>query len=135
MKICVTVRSVMTENVVSVEKKDPIIKAIKLMTEKNIGSVIVTDGGKAVGILTERDILRRCCPERLCERGIKVGDVMSHPLITIEADASLGEAAMLMLDKNIRRLLVVENGKPVGIVTQKDIMRGTIETFMALSSV
>ncbi|MCS7113827.1 MAG: CBS domain-containing protein [Nitrososphaerota archaeon] len=135
MGIVVTVKSVMTKNIIAVEKGDPVIKAINLMVKNNIGSVVVNDGGKPVGILTERDIMKRVCPQELCTKKVSVGEVMSHPLITIEADSRLGEAALLMLEKNIRRLLVVEKGKVVGIVTQKDIMRGTLETFMALSMI
>ena len=59
---------------------------------------------------------------------------MSKPLIHIEADAGLGQASSLMALKNIRRLLVMDKGKVVGIVTQKDVMKGTLETFMSLAS-
>jgi len=60
---------------------------------------------------------------------------MSKPLITIDSDARLGEAALLMTEKGIRRLLVEDKGKIVGIITQKDLMKGTLETFMALATV
>jgi CBS domain-containing protein len=105
------------------------------MVKNDIGSVVVTENGKPVGMLTERDIMKRVCPQELCSRKITVGEIMSKPLVTIEADAKLGEAALLMMDKGIRRLLVVEKGEVVGIVTQKDVMRGTLDTFMALSMV
>ncbi|MEM3731747.1 MAG: CBS domain-containing protein, partial [Candidatus Bathyarchaeia archaeon] len=55
--------------------------------------------------------------------------------ITVDADSKLGEAASLMIEKGVRRLLVVEKGKVIGIVTQKDLMRGTLDTFLALSMI
>jgi CBS domain-containing protein len=135
MGIVVSVRNVMTKDLISVETTEPVSKAIDLMVKNDIGSVVVTENGKPVGMLTERDIMKRVCPQELCSRKITVGEIMSKPLVTIEADAKLGEAALLMMDKGIRRLLVVEKGEVVGIVTQKDVMRGTLDTFMALSMV
>ncbi|MFQ6080489.1 MAG: cyclic nucleotide-binding/CBS domain-containing protein [Candidatus Bathyarchaeia archaeon] len=135
MPITTTVRDVMTKDLISVKTTDPAIAAIEAMTKNNIGSVVVTEDGKPVGILTERDIMKKVCPEKLCTSAVTAGQVMSKPLITIEADARLGEAAMLMTEKDIRRLLVTDKGKVVGIITQKDIMRGTLETFMVLASI
>jgi len=135
MKITTKVGEIMTKDIVSVKTTDPVVKAIDLMVKKNIGSVIVTDEGKPVGILTERDIMKRCCPEKLCTREVRSGEIMTKPLITIEADAAIGEAAWIMMKNDIRRLLVTEKGKAVGIVTQKDVMRGTLNTFIALSSI
>lgn len=135
MGVAVTVKDVMTRNLITVEKSEPIIKAINLMVEKDVGSVVITEKGKPVGILTERDILKRACPQELCTRKVSVGEIMSQPLITVEANARLGEAALLMTERNVRRLLVVEKGKVIGIVTQRDIMRGTLNAFMALSMI
>ncbi len=135
MGIVVTVRDIMTKDIVSVEKTDLVTKAIDLMVKNEIGSVVVTENGKPVGILTERDIMKRVCPQELCSRKVTAGEVMSRPLVTIEAGARLGEAAMRMLEKNIRRLLVVDNGEVVGIITQGDVMRGTLDTFMVLSMI
>lgn len=136
MGIVVTVKDVMTKDIVSVEKTELVLKAVERMVKKEIGSVVVTDKGKPVGILTERDILKRVCQQAqtLCTK-ITAGEIMSQPLITIDSNARLGEAALLMVQKGVRRLLVVEKGKTVGIITQKDVMRATIETFMALSMI
>jgi CBS domain-containing protein len=83
--------------------------------------------------VTERDILKKCCPNMTCQK-IKVGDIMSKPLITVDIDTPIGDAIELMDRKNIRRLLVTENGEVKGIVTQRDLMRGTLEAFKALIS-
>lgn len=129
-----TVRDIMTKDLRSVETTDKVFTAIKVMTENDIGSVLVTKNKKPMGILTERDILRKVCPQQLCTRGITAREIMSKPLIHIEADAGLGQASSLMALKNVRRLLVMDKGKIVGIVTQKDVIKGTLETFMSLAS-
>lgn len=130
-----TVRDVMTADIATVKTTDTVSTAIEVMTTNDIGSVIVAEDGKPVGILTERDILKRVCPEHLCIKGITTGEIMSAPLVHIEADAGLGQASSLMALKDVRRLLVMDRGKVVGIVTQKDVMRGTLETFMSLASI
>jgi len=130
-----TVRDVMTADVATVKTTAKVIDAIKLMTTHDIGSVIVTEDSKPVGIVTERDILKRVCPEHLCMRGVTVGQIMSSPLVHIEADAGLGQASSLMALKNVRRLLVMDRGKVVGIVTQNDLIRGMLETFASLASI
>jgi predicted transcriptional regulator len=130
-----TVKDVMTADIVIVETSARVSVAIETMTVHDIGSVIVTENGEPVGIVTERDILKRVCPEHLCIKGVTVGEIMSSPLVHIEADAGLGQASSLMTLKNVRRLLVIDKGKAVGIVTQKDVMRGTLETFASLASI
>ncbi|MBW2310035.1 MAG: CBS domain-containing protein [Deltaproteobacteria bacterium] len=129
-----TVRNVMTADIATVKTTDPVSAAIELMTANDIGSVIVTNDGKPVGILTERDILKRVCPEHLCIKGVTVGEIMSAPLVHIKADAGLGQASSLMAVKDVRRLLVMDRQKVVGIVTQKDVLRGTLEIFTSLAS-
>ena len=129
-----TVGEVMTKGLISIETTDKVFTAIKVMTENDIGSVLVTKDEKPMGILTERDILRKVCPQQLCTREITAGEVMSKPLIHVQSDAGLGQASSLMSLKNVRRLLVMDKGKVAGIVTQKDVMKGTLETFMSLAS-
>ena len=129
-----TVRDVMTKDLISVESTDKVFAAIKVMTDNDIGSVLVTENKKPMGILTERDILKKVCPQQLCTKEITAGEVMSNPLIHINADAGLGQASSLMSLKNVRRLLVMDKGRIVGIVTQKDVIKGTLETFMSLAS-
>jgi len=135
MPITTTVKDVITRDIISVETTDPVMKAINLMIEKNIGSIVITENQKPVGILTERDVLKRVCPKGSCGRGVKVGAIMSKPLIYIDPDTRLGQAALLMTKKEIRRLLVKQKGKIVGIVTQKDIMKGTLDAFISLASI
>jgi len=71
-----------------------------------------------VGLLTERDIVKKCCPDTQCTIK-KARDIMSSPLVTIDADATIGEAANLMAEKRIRRLLVTEGGKSKGLLRKE----------------
>ena len=132
MGIVFAVRHVMTKNIISVKNAASVVEAASVMVKNDIGSVVVAKDGNPVGILTERDILKKCCP--VCGKDLKVEEIMSAPLITIDADASLGEAAMLMSDNKIRRLLVTEKGKIVGIITERDVLRGTLSYFESVVS-
>lgn len=133
--VTLKVKDVMTTDIATVKTTDKVRNAIEMMTAHDIGSVIVTKDDKPVGILTERDILKRVCPEHLCIKGVTVGEIMSAPLIHIEAEAGLGQASSLMALKQVRRLLVLDKAKIAGIVTQKDVMRGSLETFISLASI
>lgn len=132
MRIGYAVGSIMTTDIVSVDAKAIVAEAIGAMVERNIGSVVVTREDSMVGIVTERDILRKLVLGEEFNT-LKVEDAMSSPLLTIESDATIGEAADLMAEKNIRRLLVAEKEKIRGIITERDLMRATLDVFGKLS--
>jgi CBS domain-containing protein len=132
MKVGYAVSSIMAKDIVGVEAGAPLPDAIRTMVEKNIGSVLVTREGSMVGIVTERDILRKLVLGNSYTK-LKVGDVMSSPLVTIDSRAAIGEAADLMAEKNIRRLLVTKNGKILGIITERDVIKATLDVFRKLS--
>ena len=134
MKVTYAVKDIMAKKIVTVESTVDVGDAIKLMAERNIGSVVVTRDGEMVGILTERDVLKKCyAPGQYT--AIKAGEVMSEPLITIRGDAAIGDAADLMAEKNARRLLVTENDKIQGIISQRDVMEASQYVFKMLSKV
>ena len=87
MSLPLLVREVMTPNVISVESSSTVRDAAQVMIERGIGSVIVTEAGRPVGIMTERDVLRRVVVKGLDPSKTKVEEVMSSPLVTIRADA------------------------------------------------
>lgn len=132
LRILYRVKGIMTEEIVSVKSDTNVNEAIRVMTENDIGSVAVTKNGEIVGILTERDVLKKCCPDTQCTL-MKAEDVMSSPLVTIDANAAIGQAADLMADRKIRRLFVTDAGKIRGIITERDVMRGTLDVFKRLS--
>jgi len=129
MGIAFKVRHIMTKNIISVKTIDSVSKAASTMLKNNIGAVIVTKNGKPIGIITEVDVIKRCCIGKACSEEIKAEEIMSSPLITIEADAAIGEAAKLMSENDVRRLLVKEKGSIVGIITENDVLRATLSYF------
>jgi len=112
----------MSTKLVMVKATDPVGKALRAMVRGKMGSVIVVEKGKPVGILTERDISRRVAKTQSL-RGLIVKKVMSRPLVTIGPSLDVWEAVEQMVRKDIRRLVVVDGDKLVGMVTEKDILR------------
>jgi len=125
------VRHVMSKPLITIDGETSAQDAILQMLEKDIGALAVTENSQPVGIVTERDIMKKCCPEASCKVA-KVREIMSKPLITVNGETPLGEAVEIMANKSIRRLFVTEGEKIVGIVTQKDLMRGALIGFHAL---
>jgi CBS domain-containing protein len=103
---------------------DSIFTISNLMKEGKVGSIIIMDqNNKPVGIITERDIVRRGVSDSKDPKTTKATEIMSNPLITVEKDTYLYEAAKKMVKNKIRRLPVVENNTLVGIVTVTDIIK------------
>jgi CBS domain-containing protein len=134
MVIVYAVRHVMSKPLITADENISANEGIRLMVEKDIGSLVITATGKPVGIVTDRDVVRKCCGKSSCE-STKLSQIMSKPLISIDADAPIGVAVEVMIKKNIRRLVVTDKKDIVGMVTQKDLLNGTLEAFQALHSI
>ncbi|MCX7790336.1 MAG: isocitrate/isopropylmalate family dehydrogenase, partial [Chloroflexaceae bacterium] len=119
-----TVGALMTRNVVSVAGNAPLSDTTHLMRSRGITSVVVepTDG-KGWGIMTMRDVLKKVVRDDVRVNGMTVDQIATRPLITITPEKTLAECAALMLEKNIRRVVVVRDGVPVGIISETDIFR------------
>lgn len=117
------VRDIMVRNVKTVRTDDTVLEAVSKMNKFRIGSVIVTNNGRPVGIITERNILQRIVEPCLDPAVVRAKDIMSSPLITIDANAAVEEAAQIMARRQIKKLPVVEGGKVVGILSTSDIVR------------
>jgi CBS domain-containing protein len=116
------VKDIMTKNVVSIGVGSNVFEAAELMCSSQLGCLVVVDGEVPIGIVTERDIVRRVVAKKL-PLETKVSEVMSKSLITVDPDASLKEAARLMSSNKIRRLPVSRDNKLVGIVVAADFVR------------
>ena len=101
------------------------------MVKNNIGFIVCTEKVYPVGIVTERDVLKNIGYGRLNPEN-PVGTIMSKPLITIDLNSTIAEAADLMKKHKIRRILVKDNEKFVGIITQRDLQLLMIDTFKSL---
>ncbi|MFB5618062.1 MAG: cyclic nucleotide-binding/CBS domain-containing protein [Candidatus Nitrosomaritimum aestuariumsis] len=115
------VKDVMISNIATLDSSSMIKDAAKLMDEKNIGCVIVTENNQPVGILTERDFVKRIASkEKPLTSPLK--DVMSSPLISIDPDETVWEAAEEMKVNNIHKLPVIKENKITGIITTSDLI-------------
>ena len=122
-KIGIQVRDLMSSPVIAVTQKETMEEVAKIMSKNNFGSTVVTSPKeKLLGIVTERDIITRLTAMNRLPSEVKVEEVMSHPVITIAPDKDIKEAAMSMMEHRIRRLVVVEKGKIIGIITSRDIL-------------
>jgi CBS domain-containing protein len=109
--------------VIKIDEDQSVYDAAKMIVDNNRGSVVVTRSGESIGILTERDVMRKVVARALDPKSIKVKDVMTSPLVAIDKDRPLREAIELMNRKKIRRMLVTENGKIIGVFTLRDIVK------------
>jgi CBS domain-containing protein len=117
------VRDVMSQNVKTVRTNSTVTEVVRKMNKFDIGSLVVVEGEKPIGIITERDILRRVLEVSLAGESLKAKEIMSSPLLTINEEVSLEEVAKIMADRRIKKLPVVRDGKLLGIVTSTDIVR------------
>jgi len=118
----VKVRDLMNENLISVESNALMIEAISAMIDHKIGSVVVTRYCVPVGIVTERDCVRKVFGNQLDCNAVSVEEIMTTPLITIENNASLSKAAQLMLNHKVHHLLVTRDRSIIGIITDTDLL-------------
>jgi len=122
-------KKIMVEHVITVSPDDTVKKAAQLMNLHEMGCLLVVSRERPVGIITERDVLNRVVNESRDPRKTRISEVMSKPLVTASQNMRSGDAARLMLERNIKKLAIVEDGKLVGIVSLTDLLRseGVIE--------
>ncbi len=118
----VKVGEAMEPNVVTIDKNSQVTALAKKMAQNKIGSIIVVEDGKPIGIVTERDIAYGVVAKDLRPRDVEVRAIMSSPLKYATPEMTLKQASRMMVKNNIRRLPVIQNGKLVGIITNKDIL-------------
>jgi CBS domain-containing protein len=113
------IRDVMTSNPRTVSPQDSIQNAARIMRDEDTGAVPVVDNGRAVGIVTDRDIVVRAVAEGQLDRSVR--EIVSGDVVTVRPDMSTKEAAELMSEHQVRRLPVVENDRLVGMVSIGDL--------------
>lgn len=117
------VRDLMTVDVPLTTLNTPVSDAARLMRASDRDSLIVFDLGRATGIITERDIIRKVTAEARDPMRVHVEEIVSAPLITIHPDKSVRDAAVLMLEKRIRHLPVVKDDRLLGMLTLQDFAK------------
>ena len=123
-----TIAEIMSKKIETIEESASVQELALKMKDKNISSLLVVDSfGKSKGLITERDLIRKVCVKDICTSQVIVKEIMSLPLITINSNESPSTAIDIMLQHNIRHLLVVndetEINQPIGIVTPRDLTR------------
>ena len=103
----------------------PVIEAVKQMVEANVGSLLVTEDGRIVGIVTERDYLRRVALEGRDENEAAVREIMSTPLVVVARETTVDECMSLMTEQRIRHLPVAEGDEVIGLVSIGDLVKFT----------
>jgi signal-transduction protein with cAMP-binding, CBS, and nucleotidyltransferase domain len=129
----VRLRDIMVSPVLITKKNAKISEAASTMCANNIGSIIVVDNDeKPVGMVTERDMLRKIIMTSRNPKQTSISQIMSTPLVTGDPDMDVEHAARFMLQKDVKRLPIVEEGKMIGIVTFTDIIRAQPQIVIAL---
>ena len=117
----VSIREVMTKDPITIEESASVVEAAKAMAQADIGPTLITRGGELAGIVTDRDIAVRVVAEGQDPNSVKAIDIATTDLATLSPDDDAGDAVRLMKEKNIRRVAIVENNQPVGIVSIGDL--------------
>ena len=119
-----TVRELMTSNPCSIDSDKSVAYAAKMMRDEDVGIAPIVEGNRLVGVLTDRDIAVRVVAEERDPNEVKVEEVASRDLVTLDPEEDLDEALRLMARHQVRRLPVVEeDGRLVGVVAQADVAK------------
>ena len=116
-----SIRDVMTAHPITLPATSSVVDAARVMRDSDIGDVIVIENGRIFGMVTDRDITVRGVAEGRNISSLTLGDICSRQLTTLSPTDSVDDAVLLMREKALRRLPVVEGGKPVGIVSLGDL--------------
>ena len=116
------VSDIMKKKIISIDESETIKKAASMMTEAEIGSIIITKDNIPVGILTERDFVTKIASKEI-SLSVPVSQVMTHPLLVIAPNQTVWEVAEIMKNMGIHRVAVQEGGKIIGMVTTTDLVK------------
>jgi predicted transcriptional regulator len=123
-KKAVTVESVMNKKVMSVDSDSSALKVSKAMSKKNISSIVLKDGDRIIGILTERDLVRNVCAKDSPASKVSAAEIMSTPVRSVNRNSSVERAAELMVEYRVRHLAVEDDYHSIiGIITTTDIAK------------
>ena len=115
------IRDIMEKNVITIEHDKSSLDAAKLISEKDISFLVVVKDGNPIGVVSERDFVRKITAEDQQSSKIPLSEIMSFKFRSVDPTTEIEEAVQKMLNHNIRRLLVLENEKLVGVITQTDL--------------
>jgi CBS domain-containing protein len=117
------VRDIMTKEVITIDRNRGASQAARLMAEKHISSVLVIEKEQPIGIITERDFVKKICAKELEISKVKAGEIMSRIRTFADPETPIDVAIQRMLNHNIRRLPILSKGKAIGIITVTDLAK------------
>ena len=120
------VQSKKIKQVHTVEADNTVLNALQMMADNNIGALPVTENGKVVGVVSERDYARKCVLKGRASVGTMVREIMSSPVITVNSKQSVSDCLSLITDRHLRHLPVLDEGELVGLVSIGDLVKETI---------
>ena len=115
------VRDIMQKNVIAIQEDKSALDAAKLISEKDISFLVIVKDGKPIGVITEKDFVRKIAAQDKQASLIPLSEIMSYKFRWVEPSTEIEDAVQKMLNHNIRRLIVLEDGKLVGVITQTDL--------------
>ena len=116
------IRDIMQKNIITIEKDQNILQTARLMKENDISFVVIVENGNPIGVLSERDFVQKFCIDNKKPDEIEISEIMSYKFRWVEPTTEIEDAIQKMLNNNIRRLLVLDNQKLVGVITQTDLV-------------
>ncbi|MBD3405883.1 MAG: CBS domain-containing protein [Candidatus Lokiarchaeota archaeon] len=122
-----SIRDIMTVKVITTPPDATAFKVAELMDKVDIGSIVIVDNGRPVGIVTESDIVRRVIAKEKDPKTVTAKEIMTSPLVHVEPSTGLTTAMRVMAKSNIRRVAVLKNDSLAGIVTSRDILKWSPE--------
>jgi CBS domain-containing protein len=122
-RVAEILRGKATTDVLKIDASATVFEALEKIVERNVGSILVTDGDAVVGIMTERDYLRKIAVKGRTSRETKVSEIMTSPLVYVTPETTLEETMAIMTDRRIRHLPVVEDEDVIGILSIGDVVK------------
>ena len=113
----------MSRKILTVAPSAPVVDAARIMREAKIGALLIAEGSRYIGIISETDVVRKVVAAEKDAGRLPVSEVMMAPIITIEIDRSAHEASDLMAERAVRHLAVTEDGAIVGMLSVRDLLR------------
>ena len=120
------IKSKKIQQVFTIDVEDTVLRALQVMAENNIGALPVTEQGKVVGVVSERDYARKCVLKGRASVGTTVREIMSSPVITVNSKQGVSECLSLITDRHLRHLPVLDEGQLIGLVSIGDLVKETI---------
>jgi len=115
------IREIMRKDVVTIESDKNALEAACLISEKDISFLVIMDNDSPIGVLSESDFVRRLAANDKKSSDVMISEIMSRKFRWVEPETKIEDAIQKMLNNNIRRLIILENGKLVGVITQTDL--------------